>query len=245
MRESINFFIDLLLPPRCPVSGDIVDRQGAISPAVWTGLSFIEPPCCRACGLPFAFETDEAAECAACLAAPPVYAQARSALVYNDASRELVLAFKHGDKLESIPALVPMMRRAGEALMDKADIVIPVPLHRWRLLRRRYNQAALLAQALARQSGGKTVIVDALRRTRATPSQGHLNAGQRATNVKNAFAVRPECEKLVRDKIILLVDDVYTTGATLSECTKVLLKAGAAEVNVLTLARVVRAERIA
>lgn len=243
MKSAAGLFINLLLPPRCPVSGEIVDRQGALSPDVWRALTFIEEPCCQQCGLPFAFRVETGALCAPCLAKPPVFQQARSAMVYDDASRELILAFKHGDRLESVPVLIPLLRRAGTSLLDRAEIIVPVPLHRWRLLRRRYNQAGLLAQALGR-AAGKDVMVDALVRTRATPSQGHLNAGQREKNVRHAFAPGRSAAARLSGKSVLLVDDVYTTGATLSECARVLLAAGAKDVLVLTLARVVRAEKV-
>lgn len=240
MIKTPNIFLDLLLPPRCPVSGEIVSAQGLLSPGVWGGLSFIEPPHCDACGVPFSFDTGgEGTRCAVCLAAPPVYGKARSALIYDDASRDIVLAFKHGDKLESIPALIPFMSRAGADVIARADYLVPVPLHRWRLLRRRYNQAALLAYGIGK-AARKPVLAQTLRRLRATPSQGHLNAGQREKNVKNAFAVREKDKPVITGKHLLLIDDVYTTGATVGECAKALLKAGASQVDILTLARVVR-----
>lgn len=243
MKSAANFLINLLLPPRCPMSGDIVDSPGTLSSAVWATLTFIEPPCCQICGLPFSFAIEEGALCGPCLADLPVFGKARSALVYNDASRDIILSFKHGDRLDSVPALVPFLKRAGAGLIEEADILMPVPLHRWRLLMRRFNQAGLLAQALGRVSG-KPVLLDSLMRKRPTPSQGHLNAGQRAKNVKNAFEVLLKHHRLIAGKNILLIDDVYTTGSTVSECAQALLKAGAAGVNVLTLARVVRAERV-
>lgn len=234
-----NILLDWLLPPRCPVSGEIVEAAGLLAPPVWASLHFIEPPCCHACGMPFNFTMDDGALCAACSAAAPAFSRARSALVYDDASRGLILAFKHGDKLESVPALTSFMVRAGAALVADADYILPVPLHRWRLLRRRYNQAALLAYGIGR-SMKKTVLPDALRRTRATPVQGHLSPDARTRNVKNAFCVHEKYKDKIKGKNILLIDDVLTTGATVNECTKVLLGAGAAQVNVLTLARVAK-----
>ncbi len=243
MNSTVAGLLNLLLPPRCPVSGDIVDAHGLISPNIWKNISFIEPPCCHACGMPFSFAMEAGALCGPCSAGLPVFGKARSAMVYDDSSRDLILAFKHGDKLETVPAFIPFLKRAGAELLAEADYLMPVPLHRWRLLMRRYNQAGLLAQRLGREAG-KPVLVDALCRTRATPTQGHMNAGQREKNVRNAFAVRVPFSPRLQGKNILLVDDVYTTGATVGECAKALLKAGAAQVNVLTLARVVRAERL-
>lgn len=243
MKRAAGLLIDLILPPRCPVSGEVVEYHGSFAPHIWTGLNFIDAPFCGRCGVPFSFDMGAGAVCAACLSAPPLYERARSALVYDEGSKGAILAFKHGDRLEAVPAFVPPMRRAGAELLGQADYIVPVPLHRWRLLRRRYNQAALLAFALGR-AAGIGVLPDALARSRATRSQGHLNSSQRAANVRKAFGVRPSMAARIAGKRLLLIDDVYTTGATVNECAAVLMKAGARAVDVLTLARAVHAGRI-
>jgi ComF family protein len=158
---------------------------------------------------------------------------------YGEASRKLILAFKHGDRTDAAPALAAFLARAAGGLLSECDVIVPVPLNRWRLLRRRYNQAALLAQSLARRSG-KPVAVDLLRRRRATPSQGGLTAVQRRQNVRGAFAVRPRLAGQIAGRAVLLVDDVMTTGATVESCAAALRAAGAGRVDVVTLARVVR-----
>ncbi|HEY0832814.1 MAG TPA: ComF family protein [Azospirillum sp.] len=232
--------LNALLPPRCLSCGRPVDRQGGLCPSCWGGLTFITAPFCACCGLPFAFtEGDgESMVCGACMAAPPAFARARSVLVYDDASRPLVLGFKHGDRTHAAVAYGAWMARVGADLLADADLLAPVPLHRWRLFRRRYNQAALLAQAAGRVAG-RPVVADLLVRRRATPSQGGLDRGGRQKNVAGAFRLkRGKAE--VAGKRVVLVDDVLTTGATLTECAKVLRRAGAARVDVLTLARVVR-----
>jgi ComF family protein len=160
-------------------------------------------------------------------------------MIYNDGSRRLVLAFKHADRIDAAPAWGEWLARAGADLLADADFLVPVPLHHRRLISRRYNQAALMAQALGRTSG-LPVVVDALRRVRATPSQGRMNRSQRERNVAGAFAVRASRQESIRDARIVLVDDVITTGATLTACIRPLLHAGAANVDVLTLARVTR-----
>ncbi len=236
--------IDLLLPPRCIVTGRVVDRQGAIAHEAWQALSFIADPMCRRCGLPFAFDAGAGAVCGACLARPPHYEQARAALVYDDASRDMILRFKHADHLHAVHSFVPWLRRAGAEMLGAADVLVPVPLHRWRLLKRRYNQAAVLAWALGRDCG-LAVMPDGLIRTRSTPAQGHMNAGERHRNVRNAFAVHPARTAALEGRRVVLIDDVLTTGATAGECVRALKKAGAAEVSVLALARVVRAEHAA
>lgn len=228
--------LDALLPPRCLSCGEAVDRQGGLCARCWTGLTFIAPPFCACCGLPFEYEAQEGALCGACLAAPPPFARARAVLVYDDGSRPLVLGFKHGDRIHAARAYGVWMARAGRELLEGADRLVPVPLHRARLFHRRYNQAALLAQALSRH-GGIPTTPDLLERRRATPTQGGLDRQGRHRNVKGAFRLRPG--QSVRGQRLVLVDDVLTTGATLAECTRVLLRAGAARVDVLTLARVV------
>jgi ComF family protein len=159
--------------------------------------------------------------------------------VYDDASRGLVVGFKHADRTFAVPAFGAWLARAGAELVGDGDVIVPVSLHRWRLAARRYNQAALLAQSLARYTGG-ACAVDALRRLRPTPSQGGLGRLARARNVRGAFAVPPSRRGLVDGRRVLLVDDVLTTGATVEAASRALLAAGARAVDVLTLARVVR-----
>jgi len=239
-KQTIAQLVDTILPPRCVVSGALVDQQGMVAPHIWSTLDFIAPPCCVTCGFPFDFEVEgEDTVCGACLEHPPPFAMARSALKYNDSSKGLILGFKHGDKTHAVRAFVPWLKQAGGAMWGAVDVIVPVPLHPWRLLARRYNQSALIAQGLGRETG-LPVLVDGLRRIRATPPQGHLKAGERHANVKKAFAIHPKRAGGLQDKTVLLVDDVYTTGATIKECTKTLLKGGAKAVYVLTLARALR-----
>lgn len=239
--------MEWLLPARCPLTGDPVERQGMIAPAAWAALRFVAPPQCPACGVPLALAGQPADEthenrdlkCADCLSDPPPFAAARSSLVYDEASRKLILGFKHADQTYAVKTFVPWLVRAGAEFWLRDPLIIPVPLHRWRLLRRRYNQAALLAHGLAREIK-QVCIPDLLLRTRATPRQGRLKAGARASNVRRAFAVNPRHAARLQGRDIVLIDDVLTTGATVRECTAVLLKAGAASVSVLTIARAVK-----
>lgn len=240
----ISKLIDAILPPRCAFTGNLVDSQGMIAPEAWAGLSFISAPNCHNCGLPFEFAPTAGAlmQCAACLTEAPEFSMARAALAYDEASRGFILGFKHGDQTESVVTMVPWLKAAGADFWERADVIVPVPLHRWRLLRRRYNQAALMGRAMARAME-KGFVADALHRTRATPSQGHLKADARKKNVSKAFAVNEKRAGVLKGKNVVLIDDVYTTGATVRECTRVLLAGGAGEVFVLTLARVVKPER--
>ncbi len=231
--------LNLVLPPRCLKCGATVEAAGALCGACWPAVAFLAPPHCAACGLPFEFDLGPEALCGACARERPVFERARAAFRYEDGSKNLILRFKHADRSDSAAAFARWMARAGEAPLAEADLIAPVPLHWLRLFMRRYNQAALLASALGRLSG-KPAVNDLLVRRRRTPSQGGLGATARRRNVAGAFAVHPRHRQLVADKRVLLVDDVLTTGATVSACSSVLLRAGAHAVDVLTLSRVVR-----
>jgi ComF family protein len=237
LRRAAAFALDLLLPARCLGCGVRVAAQGALCAGCWGRLTLLGPPWCAACGRPFELASAAAAVCAACAARPPLQGRVRSALAYDDGSRSLILRFKHGDQIHAAGAYGTWMVRAGAELLADADLLVPVPLHRWRLFARRYNQAALLAFAVARCTGVET-CPDLLVRRRRTPPQGGLSRDGRWRNVAGAFAVRPHRLPQVEGRRIVLVDDVFTTGATLGECARVLVRAGAARVDALTLARV-------
>jgi ComF family protein len=241
LRRSASWLLDAILPPRCLKCGEIVADHGALCGRCWPELRFLGPPCCACCGLPFEFEMGEGSLCAACIAERPRYDRARAALTYDDASRDLILRFKHADRIDGAATFAGWMVRAGAALIDSADVIAPVPLHRWRLIRRRYNQAAILANEIGHLRG-KHVIPDLLVRRRATPSQGHLGRGQRRRNVAGAFTVHPGGAQVAQGARILLIDDVLTTGATAEACAKTLRNAGASSVDLLVLARVVRVQ---
>lgn len=238
-RAAMDAAVDVLLPPRCIRCGQMIGRGGALCPDCWTGLRFITPPCCAQCGFPFAQDEGEDVLCAACVADPPPFAQARAALVYNAASRPLIIDMKHRDRQDGIATFSGWLRQAGGPFLDEADAVLPVPLHRWRLIRRRFNQSALLARTLARDCGLDYLPL-ALVRSRRTPTQGGRNRRQRLLNVRGAFAVQEECRPQIAGRHLILIDDVYTTGATVMACSRALNRAGAASVRVLTLARVLR-----
>jgi len=229
--------LDALLPPRCLSCSTAVDRQGGLCGPCWSALTFIAPPACACCGLPFEYAVEGEPLCGACIASPPPFARARSVLVYDDASRPLLLGFKHGDRTHAAKPFGVWLARAGADLLADADLLAPVPLHRWRLFLRRYNQAALLAREAGRASG-VAVVPDLLVRRRRTRSQGGLDRSGRQRNVAGAFALRRAGS--VKGKRVVLVDDVLTTGATVGECARVLRRAGAERVDVLTLARVVK-----
>ena len=239
LAEGGGRALDLLLPPRCLSCGSIVARAQGLCSDCWKALHLLGEPQCDRCGLPFEYEQIAHMLCGACLKDPPSWTRARAALAYDDGSKPMILRFTHADYTQAAATFAIWMQRAAGPLLEEADIIVPVPLHRWRLFRRRYNQSALLALSLGRRAGPR-VIPDLLLRKRNTPSQGSLSAKQRQRNVAGAFAVQPRWRAALKDARVLLVDDVFTTGATLEACSKTLYRGGAARVEVLTLARVLR-----
>ncbi len=241
LAHAARTLLHMVLPPRCALSGAPVDAQGMVAPGAWAQITFITPPFCRCCGEMFGFGGVEAGGglCARCVADPPPFVTARAAIAYDGTGRDLVLSFKHADRTHAVAAFTPWLARAGAGALSGADALVPVPLHPRRILARRYNQAALMANALS----GATGVPHwprALVRTRHTPHQVGLSAGQRAANVEGAFAVRDSARAAVAGRTLVLVDDVLTSGATARSCARALLGAGARAVHVLTLARVVR-----
>ncbi|MEL7490868.1 MAG: ComF family protein [Pseudomonadota bacterium] len=236
--------LDAVLPPQCPVTGEAVRDPGVLSAAGWSKLQFIDDPACASCGAPFAYDHGDGAMCGACIANRPAFDSARAALLYDDASHKLIVAFKHADRTEYAPMFGAWLARRAAATTPDGAVLVPVPLHPRRLAARRYNQSALIAghaaKLLDRRHEPQVLI-----RRRATPPQQQLSEAARKRNVAGAFAVDEERCDLIRDRHIILVDDVLTTGATLSACARALKSAGAARVDALVLARVARGGAVA
>ncbi len=235
--------LNLLIPPTCVQCHARVDAPRRVCGPCWAALRFIAAPLCACCGVPFPYDVGDDALCAACSASPPAYDLARAALVYDDASRPFVTRLKYGDRLEGVELYAGWIARAAGSLLAETDVILPVPLHRLRLLARRFNQSALIAQALSRASG-QAWLPDVLVRTRRTRPQVGLTPAGRRRNVAQAFAVRRGREGRVAGARVLLIDDVLTTGATVEACAKALKRAGARSVAVATLARVVAGRSI-
>jgi ComF family protein len=224
----------LIVPPTCLVCRERLSDADSLCSSCWRQLDFIRQPYCDRLGLPMPFGTSEMMISAAAVARPPAYDRARAVARFDGVMRELVHAFKYADRHDARRLFVRWMMEAGHELLRDADIVVPVPLARSRLLWRRYNQAAILAADIAAASGldyGPTV----LQRTRKTPSQVGLTPDQRQRNVAGAFAVPAAQARQVRGRRVLLIDDVITTGATVEACVRVLRRSGASHVDVLAL----------
>ncbi len=227
--------LDLVLPPRCPGCGATVAGQGRFCASCWSRLRFLTPPWCAGCNLPFAFDRGEGARCAACLAAPPDHAGVRAAVAYGEIARTVALRLKYGARPFYAATMAALMLRH---LPTEATILVPVPLHRRRIWSRGYNQAALIATELARRAR-IPVALHALERHRATPPLRDRSARERRATVAGAFRVTSRGRMMMNGASVVLVDDVYTSGATAEACVRVLRGAGAASVTILAWARVI------
>ncbi len=234
MKAGGAAVIDTLLPPQelLGLDADPIARR------MWADVTFLDAPWCEACGFPFEYAVQGGSLCVRCSVRRPAYHRARSAMAYDDGSRALILSFKHGGRTEGLASFAAQMRRAGRDILTDADVLIPVPLHPTRLIKRRYNQATLLARALAKITAAE-FSPDILFRTRRTDSQGGFNARARIENVRGAFTVK-HADK-IKGRNLVLIDDVLTTGATLEACARSLKRAGAARVDGICLARVAKA----
>lgn len=240
MQTILSFFkavINLLLPLRCIQCGMILKNYEGVCSSCWPLIPFISKPYCACCGLPFDYEIEEGALCGACSQESPSYTTARSVFIYTQESKSIILKLKHTDRTYTASLLGEWMTRVLE--FQEECLCVPVPLHWTRLFMRTYNQAALLAAHIAKQKGW-TYAPTLLLRHRRTPSQGRLSKKGRVRNVEGAFCVKSAKRSQLLGKKVLLVDDVFTTGSTLEACSKTLLKAGAKEVHVVTLGRVVK-----
>lgn len=227
-----------VLPPTCLSCRKPAGGAGGLCPKCWQEAGFIERPYCERLGTPFAYESGGPLISPAAFADPPAFDRARAAMRFSDVARDLVHLLKYGDRLDLVQPFSRWMSRAGSELLRECDAIVPVPLHWTRLFQRRFNQSAALARALSQRTK-IPVIDDALLRVRATPPQVGLARNERAKNVHGAFSVEKGLRAKVKGKRIVLIDDVLTTGATANACARVLRRAGATRIDVLTLARVV------
>jgi ComF family protein len=236
---NLRYTADLFLPPICIRCHAPISAHGVLCAACWQGINFIMPPLCQRLGLPLSYTSGEGVQLSAtALRYPPTYERARAAARFDGTMRDLVHSLKYADRHEMVNLFGRMLQSAGRDLLRDADLLIPVPLHRGRLWKRRFNQSAILAGRLS-AAASLPLELRVLRRIHATASQVGLSRAERRQNVAAAFAVAPAAASRIAGKRVLLIDDVITTGATLDACARVLKAAGAAEIDCLALAMVV------
>ncbi len=238
-----QFILEHILAPICLSCRTMIDHHGALCGCCWSQIKFIDEPVCSRLGTPLPFTIEPATISAAAAVSPPIYCSARVTGYYEGLMRDLIHRFKFSDCLELKKLFSMWLIHAGRDLLNDTDMIVPVPLNRWRYWSRRYNQSAVLAHEISRKtklpySGG------VLKRIRNTRKQIGLTAKQRQLNVAGAFRAPNRHQKQIRNKRILLIDDVITTGATVEACTRALLLGGADKVNVLALARVVHPQQL-
>lgn len=236
-RAALRQVVDFALPPRCAGCGSVIAAQGAFCFDCWSRLDLLGPPCCARCALPFDYAGEDDMLCAGCLADPPDFDRLRAAVAYGELARIVALKLKYGRRPGAADTMADLMARHLDAF-DR-PILCPVPLHRWRIWRRGYNQSALIAAALAKRSG-LDLRQNLLRRVKATPPLKGMSPSERRRTVRGAFRVDERRGHGVAGRNVLIVDDVFTSGATASACARVLKKAGAGDVGVLCWARVIR-----
>ncbi|MCA0400699.1 MAG: ComF family protein [Proteobacteria bacterium] len=233
--------LDLVYPPQCASCEAATASAHSLCVACWNRLPLIARPCCERLGTPFAADFGAGMLSPAAIADPPRFDRARAAALHEGAAKELVARLKYGERLDLARLMGRLMAQAGRDLLADADLLVPVPMHPRRLWQRRYNQAALLANAVAKETTAP-VLLDLLLRQRHTPPQVGLTREQRRGNLAGAFAIAPENRALVAGRRVVVIDDVRTTGSTLNACAHILRKAGASRIDVLTFTLVADGE---
>lgn len=235
---TLGTLINTIIPPRCLQCRQVVMEDHSLCPACFKLLVFIDGYNCRSCGLPLgrAGEHIGGFRCGSCILNPPNFSQTRVPFLYDQYSRKLILSLKYADRTDLTNLIAGLMLKTLDDVLPSIDLIVPVPLHWQRLFRRTYNQAGLIAEKIA-QKTGKKLLLSGLKRLTATPPQGKMTAKQRRKNVSKVFTVPANRHSLIIDRSVLLIDDVMTTGATVSACTKALLQASARQVIVCVFAR--------
>jgi len=238
--KRIQTAVEVIYPPRCLGCGDLVVSDFGLCGACWAETPFIGGTVCESCGTPVPGEADAyRTECDECMQTPRPWQDGRAALLYQGQARKLILALKHGDRPELARPAARWMAQAGREIFRPGMLIAPVPLHRARLIRRKYNQSALLARHVGQETG-LTVCPDLLLRDKNTPVLDGKTARQRTETLSGAIKVHPKRRGLMQDRAVLLVDDVMTSGATLAACARVCRDAGANHISVLVLSRVAK-----
>ncbi|CAA9522470.1 MAG: Competence protein F homolog, phosphoribosyltransferase domain; protein YhgH required for utilization of DNA as sole source of carbon and energy [uncultured Sphingosinicella sp.] len=235
-RLAARQIVDFALPPRCHGCGTVVEDVHRFCLACWQELTFLGEPCCTRCGLPFEYEAGDGSECGKCVANPPAFDRLRAAVAYGEIARKVALKLKYSGRPAVAETLAHFMQR-HLATADPDALLVPVPLHRWRIWKRGYNQSGLIASALARRSGLRAELA-LLDRTKSTPPLKGLGRKERALAVRGAFRMTDAAKAIAKGRRVILVDDVFTSGATVNACAATLKRGGAARVDILCWARV-------
>ncbi len=238
MNLFFDKIINIIYPPTCIACNILISQHGYLCSTCWLKLNFISNPKCHKCGMPFAYEFDEQATCAKCIETVPYYESARSSIIYDDFSSKLISSFKYYDQTILRHGLSNLVSNLHHEFNDKLDFICPIPLHRKRLFSRRYNQAALLASSLGEKIN-LPAYLDIIRRSKNVTAQTKLSRNKRLENLKNVFYINKPYLEFIKNKNILLVDDVMTTGTTVNECSKLLIKHNAKKIYVITIARTI------
>ena len=236
VADALAPLVDLVFPPRCPLCGEGIASQTGLCAGCWGALVIPGEPACTECSRPFGDGIPEGSTCGPCLSEPPRHDGIAAATLYNDASRKLVLSLKHGNRVSLAPMMAGLMA-TKLPFLNRDWLVAPVPLHRWRIWRRGYNQSAELAREICRGTEAP-LVVDMLERRKATPSLGGLGKKARKRVLAGSIAVNERRESAIRGASIVLVDDVLTSGATSDACVRSLKRAGAKKVVIACFSRV-------
>jgi len=236
LLRPFSMLADLVYPPSCAACGVSTGGHRGLCAKCWSEVRFIERPYCEVLGIPFSHDLGTGILSAEAIANPPPFDRLRSAATHDHAVRNLVHGLKYRDRTDLAPMMAGWMLRASDGTVERCDAIVPVPLHRTRMVSRKFNQAAELARHLARLAG-KPLLPATLLRAKRTSQQVGLGVRAREENVRGAFVIAANRENDVFGKRIVLVDDVYTTGATVGAATRTLRKAGASDITVLTFAR--------
>ncbi len=244
MKQILKKILYSIYPQTCHLCKKIIEADSAFCHDCWNQLDFITDPFCDTCGiaLPYieSFDKGETLYCSLCLQAPPIYEKCRSAVQYSQAVQKLIVGFKQYDQTATLPVFTAWLKKLCSQFDRIEDhILIPIPIHYIKMFNRHYNQAALLSKALAKETGCRTWL-NGMIRTKHTKPQGKVRITERASNVKGAFAINLKYKNQIKGKAFILIDDVYTSGSTVNECTKLLLNEGAKHVKILTIARTIK-----
>lgn len=237
MEKILRIITDIIFPAKCIVCNALSTSDLLLCASCWKEIEFITEPGCSACGFPFDFDMGADALCVSCVKSRPYFDRAFAAFRYTTSSKAFVYKLKYQDQLY-IAAFFARFITNKLRNFYEYRIVIPVPMHRNKLRKRLYNQSAILARQVA-----KTLRLDyfpnILIKTKDTIAQSKLNRERRKQNIVNSFAVLEDYKNIIKGHNVILIDDVYTTGATVNECSKILKKAGCKKILVVTMARVV------